>query len=616
MSPTETLANIMTPTPQEVLTRIFGFAHFREPQGEIVEHIMQGKDAFVLMPTGGGKSLCYQIPSICRKGVGIVVSPLIALMQDQVATLIQLGIKAAAINSSIPYSQIQRTLKQMASGDIDIVYVAPERLLTENFLELLDRCDIALFAIDEAHCVSQWGHDFRPEYSGLSLLHQRYPTVPRIALTATADTPTRHDIIERLNLTHARTFLSGFDRPNIHYTIALKENPRQQLLKFIKEKHLGESGIVYCLSKRKVEETAAWLKSLGYQALPYHAGLTHTLRTLHQERFLKEEGVIICATIAFGMGIDKPNVRFVAHLDLPKNIEAYYQETGRAGRDGLPSHAWMAYGIQDVVIQRHMIEESDAPERQKRIERQKLEALLGLCETTHCRREILLQYFGDHCDPCGNCDTCQTPPQTTNGTIETQKILSCIYRTEQMFGIAYLIDILLGKTNERIQRFRHDKLSVFGIGKEHSKKEWHSFMRQLVAKGLISIDMVGHGSVKITQSGAAFLKEKQTIELRKDPLTLHAAPAKKIPKATSPMAQSPFSQTDKALFDALRERRAHLAKEQGVPPYVIFHDSTLYEMARQRPTTEEALLNISGVGETKLARYGKLFLEVIEKKLP
>ncbi|PZO83868.1 MAG: DNA helicase RecQ, partial [Micavibrio aeruginosavorus] len=500
--------------PRGVLQSVFGYDAFRGEQEEIIQHVINGNSCCVLMPTGSGKSLCYQVPALCMNGVGVVISPLIALMEDQVAALRELGVHAAAIHSGVESGKIAETFRSMRSGDIDLVYVSPERLVMDDFLDFLDSAPIALFAIDEAHCISQWGHDFRPEYQQLSLLPTRYPRVARIAVTATADEPTRGEIMERLGL--STLYKAGFDRPNIHYDVVVKNNPNKQLLAFLKGRDQDESGIVYCLSRRKTEETAQFLCNQGYKALPYHAGLDGSVRAHNQERFIKEEGVIMVATIAFGMGINKPNVRFVAHLDMPKTIEAYYQETGRAGRDGLPSVAWMAYGMQDVVLRRQMIENGDAPAEQKRLELQKLNALLSYCETAICRRRVLLRYFGDIGTDCGNCDTCLRPPKTFDGTVAAQKVLSCIYRTNQQFGTGYIIDVLLGEDDERIRKFGHDGLSTFGIGKEYSRQEWQSIIRQLLSHDFLYADMNAHGGLKITAQGAKFLKEKDDIRLRLD----------------------------------------------------------------------------------------------------
>jgi ATP-dependent DNA helicase RecQ len=591
-----------------ILQKTYGYPSFRGEQAEIIEHVISGKSAFVLMPTGGGKSLCYQIPALCRPGVGVVISPLIALMQDQVDALLQLGIRSAAINSSMSGESIAQTKRRMRSGELDLVYVAPERLLMDDFLALLREVPIALFAIDEAHCVSQWGHDFRPHYTQLSLLAEQFPDVPRIALTATADKPTRKDIVERLELADARIFVAGFDRPNIHYGILLKENPQKQLLQFIKEFHARDSGIVYCLSRKLTDETADWLGTQGFKALPYHAGMPAEIRSRNQERFLREDSIVMVATIAFGMGIDKPDVRFVAHMTIPKNIEAYYQETGRAGRDGLPANALMLYGMQDAALQRNFIEDSGAPDAQKRIEHQKLNALLGLCEAASCRRKILLEYFGDASEPCNNCDTCRNPPVTFDGTIAAQKALSCSYRTGQRFGVGYLIDVLLGKEDDRIKQFGHDKVSTFGVGAEYGKSEWQSVYRQLVALNLLTADGSEFGGLKITLQGQAFLKQKETLRLRK-----FTGKAKGAALSHAKVPLNFDNDDDRRLFEALRAVRLEMAREQNVPPYVIFHDKTLRELASKRPTSLFALSNISGVGQSKMERYGDAFLQVIAR---
>jgi len=598
----------MTPTQEaalQILRKTYGYDSFRGEQAEVIEHVTAGKNAFVLMPTAAGKSLCYQIPSLCRTGVGIIVSPLIALMQDQVDALRQLGIKAAAINSSMSPGHIRETGEKIRNGEIDMVYVAPERLLMEDFLDLLDQSPVALFAIDEAHCVSQWGHDFRPHYAQLSLLATRFPNVPRIALTATADAPTRKDIVNGLGLAEGRTFIAGFNRPNIHYSIVVKDNGKQQILRFIKDSHPNDSGIVYCLSRAATEEMAEWLCEQGFKALPYHAGLSAEIRARNQEKFLREDKIIMVATIAFGMGIDKPDVRFVAHMTIPKNIEAYYQETGRAGRDGLPANALMVYGMSDAAMQRNFIEASNAPDNQKRIEHQKLNALLGLCEAASCRRQVILEYFGDHGEPCGNCDTCQTPPETFDGTIAAQKALSCVYRTDQRFGVSYLIDVLQGKEDERIQQFGHDKVSTFGIGADISKSEWQSIFRQLVAQNLLAVDSEGHGGLRMTPQGQSFLKEKKTISLRK-----YTGKIKGRKRSAAIEALENFT-GDQTLLSALKATRMALAKAQNVPPYVIFHDKTLYEMAAAKPATTAALALIHGMGEKKMERYGRIFLDAI-----
>ncbi|MEM7170791.1 MAG: DNA helicase RecQ [Pseudomonadota bacterium] len=600
----------MSNSAEEILHRVFGFEHFRGAQAEIIEHVIEGGDALVLMPTGGGKSLCFQIPALCREGVAVVISPLIALMEDQVNALRQAGVRAAALNSNRDFRDSLALERQMKAGELDLVYVAPERLLGNGFMDQLDACDIALFAIDEAHCVSQWGHDFRPEYLQLALLHQRYPKVPRIALTATADGPTRRDIVERLDLGEGRAFVAGFDRPNICYRVLPKNSGFTQLLKFIEAEHGGtgggQAGIVYCLSRRKVEETAARLRDAGYQALAYHAGLDKAERAANQGRFIEEEGVIMVATIAFGMGIDKPNVRFVAHLDLPKSLEAYYQETGRAGRDGLPANAWMTYGMQDVAKVQQLVTASDAPLAQKQIEQRKLQALLGFCETAACRRQALLRYFGDQLEvPCGNCDTCLAPVESFDGTTVAQKALSCVYRTGEIFGAAHVIDVLLGNTNERAKRLGHDRLSTYGIGKELSKREWQSVFRQLIAQGLLVVDMDGYGGMRLGPDCRALLKGETTLTLRRDP---QQKTAKRKVAAAAAGLSSPEEET---LFHALRKCRLELAQAQGVPPYVIFHDSTLVEIARHKPRDATEMSRISGVGQAKLSRYGDRFLAIV-----
>ncbi len=592
----------------QTLQTTYGYKNFRGRQEEIINHILKGENAFVLMPTGGGKSLCYQIPALHLKGVAIVISPLIALMQDQVEALKQIGIKAGAINSNMANEEIWQIKTQIKNGQIDLVYVAPERLLMEDFLDLLSQTKIALFAIDEAHCVSQWGHDFRPSYTGLAILSEKFPNTPRLALTATADLPTRKDIIEKLHLQNGKTFVAGFDRPNINYAITVKNNTKQQILSFIKEKHQNQSGIIYCSSRKKVEELASWLCEKNIKALPYHAGMNSVDRFNNQEKFLQEEDVIMVATIAFGMGIDKPDVRFVIHMSIPKNIEAYYQETGRAGRDGEPSNALMMYGAGDIATQRNFIEEGGAPENQKRIEHQKLNALLGLCEASNCRRQILLEYFGDECEPCNNCDTCNNPPETFDGTIAAQKAISCVYRTEQLFGVNYLIDILLGKDNDRIKSFRHDNISTFGIGKEFSKQDWQSIFRQLVAHNLLMVDMNGHGGLKITNQGRKFLKEKHQIKLCK-----YAAPIKTAKEIKVKIEIDFEKDGDKELFLKLKATRLELAKAQNLPPYIIFHDKTLHQLATIKPEKLEDMSDINGVGNTKIKRYGQKFLDIIDE---
>jgi ATP-dependent DNA helicase RecQ len=588
-----------------LLNTVFGFPAFRGAQEEIVGHVAAGGDALVLMPTGGGKSLCYQLPALLRPGTALVVSPLIALMQDQVAALKQLGVRAAFSNSTLNNKQIQETERAQQSGELDLLYVAPERLMMPRMLELLDEAQIALFAIDEAHCVSQWGHDFRPEYLGLSVLHERFPAVPRIALTATADPQTRAEIIRRLALNEARVFISSFDRPNIRYTIVDKQDAREQLLRFIREEHPDEAGIVYCLSRKKVDETAAWLAAKGLRALPYHAGMEAANRAAHQERFQREDGVVMVATIAFGMGIDKPDVRFVAHLDLPKSIEGYYQETGRAGRDGLPADAWMAYGLGDVVQLRRMIEQSEGSEEFRRISFAKLDALLGLCETAGCRRVRLLDYFAETSAPCGNCDTCLAPPQTWDATDAARKALSCIYRTGQRFGAVHLIDVLRGKTTERMSQWNHDQLNVFGIGADLDEATWRTVFRQLVAMGYARPDHDAYGGLHLTDSARAVLKGEQQVEMRRATLRKGKSPKPRGANAVD------LSNVAADLFVRLKTWRSEQARAQSVPPYVVFHDSTLSAIAAAQPRDLDALSTISGVGAKKLQRYGPALLELL-----
>ena len=595
--------------PEQVLHEVFGYESFRPLQGDIIREVSEGRDALVLMPTGGGKSLCYQVPALVRSGTAIVISPLIALMQDQVAALKELGVRAAFLNSTMDFEQARATEYALMTGELDLLYCAPERLIQPRTIELLHNASISLFAIDEAHCVSQWGHDFRSDYLQLSMLAEQFPGVPRIALTATADERTRKEIAERLSLTGARHFVSGFDRPNIQYRIAPKTNANKQLLDFIKAEHEGDCGIVYCLSRNKVDATAKTLAQKGYTALPYHAGLSSEQRAHHQERFLREDGVIIVATIAFGMGIDKPDVRFVAHLDLPKSLEAYYQETGRAGRDGEPSTAWMVYGLQDVIKLRQMLESSQGNDHFKRVERQKLDAMLGLCEVTSCRRQVLLRYFGDELDqPCGNCDTCLNPPETWDGTVAVQKALSCVFRTGQRFGVTYLIDVLRGSENERILQAGHHQVSTYGIGTELSANEWKSVFRQLVANGYLRADPEGYGALQLTEECRPLLKGRQNIELRKDPVVKKAAGRASGGRSSAPVKDQI---TDQAGWDALRACRKELADKQGVPPYVIFHDTTLFGMLERKPRTLEELAEVSGVGAAKLEKYGEIFLEAI-----
>ncbi|MFV0277129.1 MAG: DNA helicase RecQ [Parahaliea sp.] len=592
----------------KTLQSVFGYEAFRPHQQEIVELLCAGSDALVLMPTGGGKSLCYQIPALVREGCGIVVSPLIALMQDQVDSLRQLGVRAAYLNSSLPPEQAAAVERALLASELDLLYIAPERLIQERNLELLARAPIALFAIDEAHCVSQWGHDFRADYLQLSLLHQRFPAIPRIALTATADARTRQEIIQRLDLTAARQFIAGFDRPNIRYRITLKQNPRQQLLRFLRDEHPQQAGIVYCLSRNKVEETATWLREQGFDALPYHAGLEARLRASHQARFLREDGIVMVATIAFGMGIDKPDVRFVAHLDMPKTLEAYYQETGRAGRDGGPADAWMVYGLQDVIKLRQMMENSEGSQEHKRAEQQRLNAMLGLCEITSCRRQALLRYFGDHlAEPCNNCDTCLDPVATWDGTEAAQKALSAAYRTGQRFGVNHLVDVLRGADTERVRQFGHHQLPTYGVGQDLDGNQWRSVYRQLVARGYLSVDLERHGALRLQDQCRPLLRGEEQLALRKD------LPQKKT--ATRHTRGHLPSHLDAGLWEALRNCRREFAEQQGVPPYIIFSDRTLQEMCDTMPQSLGAMAHISGVGERKLDKYGAEFLQVIRSHL-
>ncbi|MBC3810554.1 DNA helicase RecQ [Undibacterium aquatile] len=592
-----------------LLQTVFGYPAFRSQQGQIVEHVVHGGDALVLMPTGGGKSLCYQIPALIRHGVGIVVSPLIALMQDQVDALAEVGVRAAFLNSTQSFDEILGVEKKMREGELDLVYIAPERLLTQRCLELLEVVDIALFAIDEAHCVSQWGHDFRPEYIRLSILHERFPQVPRIALTATADQQTRDEIIHRLRLENALQFVSSFDRPNIRYQIVEKGNGRKQLLDFIQAQHAGDAGIVYCLSRKKVEETAEFLNENGITSLPYHAGMDMTERSRNQARFLREDGIIMCATIAFGMGIDKPDVRFVAHLDLPKSVEGYYQETGRAGRDGASANAWMAYGLQDVVQQRRMIDESEANDTYKRVQGVKLDAMLSLCETLNCRRVHILDYFGQASDPCGNCDTCLSPPTSFDGTIAAQKILSTIYRVDQRFAAGHIVDILRGIDTERVQQWRHEQLSTYGIGSDKSEAEWRAILRQLIALGLIAVDYENYSSLKLTEASRAVLRGETKVQLRQYKKAEKAVKHKR--QSAKDYAEAELGAEEQALFDKLRWWRVETARTHNVPAYVIFPDATLREIARNAPQTLTALRAISGVGDKKLDSYGAEILQLI-----
>jgi len=593
----------------DLLSRIFGYDEFRGPQQAIVEHVAAGNDALVLMPTGGGKSLCYQVPSLLRDGTGIVISPLIALMQDQVEALRQLGVRAEYLNSTLDGETSARVERELLAGELDMLYVAPERLLTGRFLSLLSRSRIALFAIDEAHCVSQWGHDFRPEYRQLTVLHERWPDVPRIALTATADPPTQREIAERLDLTNAQHFVSSFDRPNIRYTVVQKDNAKRQLLDFLKV-HRGAAGIVYCMSRRKVEETAEFLCKEGMNALPYHAGLPAEVRATNQRRFLREDGIVMCATIAFGMGIDKPDVRFVAHTDLPKSMEGYYQETGRAGRDGEPAEAWLCYGLGDVVLLKQMIEQSEAGEERKSLERSKLDHLLGYCESMQCRRQVLLAGFGEtYPQPCGNCDNCLLPPDAWDASVAAQKALSCVYRSGQRFGVGHLIDILRGGDNEKVRQFGHTELSTYGIGKDLDARTWRSVFRQLVASSLLEVDSSAYGGLRLTDGSREVLKGQRKVMMRRE----SPKAARERDRSGQRTGLSVLPQ-DLALFNALRGLRAELAREQNVPAFVIFHDSTLRNIAEQRPTSVDALGRVGGIGGTKLARYGDRLVEIVREE--
>jgi len=591
----------------DILQSVFGFSTFRPPQDQIIESVVAGDDALVLMPTGGGKSLCYQIPALVREGCGVVISPLIALMQDQVSAMKLLGVRASFMNSTLSASEARAIEQALLAGELDLLYIAPERFTQPNTLKLLRQASISLFAIDEAHCVSQWGHDFRADYLQLSLLHELFPEVPRIALTATADARTREEIISRLQLEHAGQFLAGFDRPNICYRIALKHNAKNQLLKFLKDEHPTDAGIVYCLSRKKTEDIAYWLQSEGFNALPYHAGLASETRAEHQRRFLRDEGVIIVATIAFGMGIDKPDVRYVAHLDLPKTIESYYQETGRAGRDGEPADAWMIYGLQDVIKLRQMMEGSGGSEEHKRAEQHRLNAMLGLCEITTCRRQALLAYFGEGlAQPCGNCDCCLEPAQTWDGTEAARKALSVAYRTEQRFGVNHLIDVLRGAETDKIFQFDHHRLASHGIGQDLDNNQWRSVYRQLVARGYLSVDLERFGALKLEEACRPLLRGEETIQFRLD---VKKKPAKRQTK--TPLA----ADLDIALWEALRECRREFAEDQGVPPYVIFHDTSLQQMCVELPRDMNAFALVSGVGERKLEKYGPAFIRVISDHL-
>jgi ATP-dependent DNA helicase RecQ len=609
-SPHRSSSSVLDSDVAEVLARVFGYESFRGDQQAIVQHVIQGGDALVLMPTGGGKSLCYQVPALVRPGTGIVVSPLIALMQDQVDALTELGVRAAFLNSTQDWQDTKDVEQAFINGELDLLYVAPERLLTERCTQLLERGKIALFAIDEAHCVSQWGHDFRPEYLGLSMLHERWPEVPRIALTATATDVTRREIVSRLSLDDARHFVASFDRPNIRYNIVEKQDVRKQLLQLLRQEHKGDAGIVYCLSRNKVEETATFLCANGIEALPYHAGLGAQVRAQNQSRFLREDGIVMVATIAFGMGIDKPDVRFVAHIDMPKSVEGYYQETGRAGRDGMPATAWLAYGLQDVVQQRRMIDESAGDEAFRRRLGAQLDAMLAMCEAIACRRQRLLQYFGQRIEPCGNCDNCLLPPEAWDGTVAAQKMLSAIYRLMkergQRYGAGHLIDILRGKSTPRVLENEHHTLTVFGVGLDLTDQAWRSVLRQLLAHGLLVVDQEGYGTLALTEESRAVLKGERTLMLRRE--------AERTARSTTPKPKSSLPDLPlgaQRIFEALRQWRSEIARSHGVPAYVIFNDATLREIAMKRPNSLEDLAHINGVGVRKLESYGESILTCI-----
>jgi ATP-dependent DNA helicase RecQ len=601
----------MMQSAYKILSSVFGYNEFRPPQDQVIEAVLRGEDVFVLMPTGGGKSLCYQIPALVRPGLGIVISPLIALMQDQVSALTQAGVRAACMNSAMGSQHNSQVEQQALRGELDMIYIAPERLTLQRTIDWLGQCSLSLFAIDEAHCVSQWGHDFRSDYLQLSLLQQYFPQVPRIALTATADAKTREEIILRLGLEQGKVFVSGFDRPNIQYRITQKNNPKQQLLTFLQSEHPGHAGVVYCLSRKKVEATAKWLSEQGVSALPYHAGLDKSVRQHNQERFLREDGIVMVATIAFGMGIDKPDVRFVAHLDLPKSIEAYYQETGRAGRDGQPANAWMAYGLEDVIKLKQMMAGSEANENFKRIEQQKLNGMLGLAELTTCRRQTLVGYFGDtQPEPCGNCDNCLTPVQTWDGTDAARKALSCVYRTDQRFGVVHLINVLRGKMTEKINQFNHHKVSTFGIGQDLSDGQWRSVFRQLVARGFLNVNF-DYGQLFLSETSRAILRGEESLMLRVDIMQTKSSMG--VTNGSKKSRTININDEDMNLWEALRACRKDLATEQGIPPFMIFHDATLKDMLDNKPTSLHSFGNRRGVGQKKLDKYGANFLTVLKQ---
>ena len=595
----------VAPTARRVLKDVFGYDEFRPPQDEIVEHVCGGGDAFVLLPTGGGKSLCFQIPALVREGTGLVVSPLIALMDDQVWALRENGVRAAAIHSGLDAKTSYRYERELEEGKLDIVYVAPERVLSERFQEVLKKTTLSVIAIDEAHCVSQWGHDFRPEYVQLGKLAEIFPDVPRMALTATADAPTRTEIVEKLQLQKAKVFTRSFNRPNIRLRIGIKDEPRKQLLRFLKEEHIGDAGIVYRMSRAEVEKTAEWLAKEGVRALPYHAGMKPLDRKRNQDAFIREDGVVMVATIAFGMGIDKSDVRFVAHLDLPKSVEAYVQETGRAGRDGLPADAWMVYGLQDIAIARSMIQSSESPQERKRIELHKLNQLLGLCETGNCREQAVLAYFGESgSGPCGRCDNCLSPPKTWDGTVAAQKALSAVARTGERFGAAHLVDLLVGDATEKIRRFGHDLLPTFAVGKDTPKAEWQGIFRQLAALDLLGVDMEGHGRLVLTPASREVLRGNRAV-------TLRLGEPKRAKKTSAVRSTTTSAPADPSLFQVLRALRREIAQEQGVPPFVVFSDRTLLDMVARNPKDDLEFSEVHGVGGTKSKRYGERFLEAL-----